>query len=44
MFLHFRYEMYIKYAMNPFYEQDTPIRSSSFEQKAAFYGRKFLGF
>ncbi|KAL3092243.1 hypothetical protein niasHT_028121 [Heterodera trifolii] len=37
------YEMYIKFSMNPFYRQDTPIRSPSFDQKAAMYGRKFLG-
>jgi hypothetical protein len=37
------YEMYIKFAMNPFYEHDTSIRSEAFEQKTALYGRKFLG-
>jgi hypothetical protein len=37
------YETYIKYSMNPFYEHDTPIKSPAFEQKAIYYGRKFLG-
>uniref|UniRef100_A0AC35F0T1 Trafficking protein particle complex subunit 2 n=1 Tax=Panagrolaimus sp. PS1159 TaxID=55785 RepID=A0AC35F0T1_9BILA len=37
------YETYIKFSMNPFYEHDTPIKSPAFEQKAIYYGRKFLG-
>ena len=37
------YETYIKYSMNPFYEHDTQIKSPAFEQKAIYYGRKFLG-
>ena len=36
------YETYIKYAMNPFYEINTPIKSAAFEQKAVIYGRKYL--
>uniref|UniRef100_A0A0K0DBT9 Trafficking protein particle complex subunit 2 n=1 Tax=Angiostrongylus cantonensis TaxID=6313 RepID=A0A0K0DBT9_ANGCA len=36
------YETYIKYSMNPFYTIDSMIKSHSFEQKAALYGRKYL--
>jgi len=36
------YETYIKQVMNPFYEINTPIKSTAFEKKALFYGRKFL--
>jgi hypothetical protein len=36
------YEVYIKQSMNPFYENDQPIKSVNFEQKAMFYARKFL--
>lgn len=28
--------------MNPFYENDQPIKSTNFEQKAILYARKFL--
>uniref|UniRef100_A0A1I7YTN0 Trafficking protein particle complex subunit 2 n=1 Tax=Steinernema glaseri TaxID=37863 RepID=A0A1I7YTN0_9BILA len=36
------YETYIKHSMNPFYQMNTPIKSTNFEKKAEFYGRKFL--
>lgn len=36
------YEMYIKHSMNPFYVIDTPIKSNNFNEKAIFYGKKYL--
>lgn len=36
------YEFYVKYALNPFYEHNTPIKSAAFDEKAKFYGRKYL--
>ncbi|KAJ8891878.1 hypothetical protein PR048_004433 [Dryococelus australis] len=38
------YECYIKYAMNPFYKINTAIKSTAFERKAQFYGKKYLVF
>lgn len=36
------YELFIKHSMNPFYQKDTPMKSSMFEKKAQMFGRKFL--
>lgn len=36
------YETYIKFILNPFYQLDTPIKSSTFEKKAQVFGKKYL--
>lgn len=36
------YEVYIKYVMNPFYEENTVIKSAAFEKKAQLFGKKYL--
>ncbi|KAF8381818.1 sedl-1 [Pristionchus pacificus] len=42
LFFQEMYETYIKLSMNPFYAADSPIQSTSFDQKATLYGRKYL--
>lgn len=35
-------ELYIKYTMNPFYEDGTKIKSERFVEKVRIYGRRYL--
>lgn len=36
------YEVYLKYSLNPFYVQNTAIKSPQFERKVQTYGKKYL--
>ena len=36
------YETYVKLALNPFYEPNSPIKSPAFERKAQACGRRYL--
>lgn len=36
------YEVYLKHSLNPFYTQNTHIKSPQFERKVQTYGKKYL--
>lgn len=36
------YEVYLKHSLNPFYTQNTTIKSQQFERKVQTYGKKYL--
>jgi hypothetical protein len=36
------YELYVKFAMNPFYQYDTPINSAAFDTRVRAIARRYL--
>lgn len=36
------YEMYLKHSLNPFYVQNSAIKSQQFERKVQTFGKKYL--
>lgn len=36
------YEAYIKYSLNPFYKENSLIKSATFDKKSQMFGKKYL--